>query len=307
MLTKLDMTPGLYRQLKIAIINTTLQEPYHSYGDHWVDGFQDAGCQVKVFGYDEIPTLPLGYDLYFFVEVRYNPIEIPWYACPRVLYSWDAHILGADFYRNIHNNYDKLCLASKLDVKNLQEMGVTNVFWIPEACNPKLHKDLGIERTFEIGLIGRHNSTYLRNGFSKTDFINFLNTSKYKSFFQTEIWGLPYVELMNKTTLAFDRVISHNVGTRVFEVAAMGCVPLWADSGISNINGMDDLMVPGVHYVPYADTIESLINVVDDLLKNPAKIEEIRIAAKQHVLAKHTYAHRVLSILDLFGLNIFKV
>ena len=213
MLTQADMKPGLYRQLRVAIINSTLKEPYHSYGDHWVDGFQDVGCIVDVFTYDQIPTLPVGYDFYFFVEVRYNPVEIPWYACPRALYSWDAHILGADFYRSIHKNYDKMCIASKMEVEELQSSGVTNVFWIPEACNPKLHKDLGMQRTFDIGLVGRHNETYIRQGLTKTDFINFITSSKYKNFFYTEVWGQSYVDLMNQIICAFDRVVSRNVGT----------------------------------------------------------------------------------------------
>jgi hypothetical protein len=308
MQTKEAMTPGIYRQLRVAIVNSTIPgELYHSYGDHWVDGFREAGCIVNVFRYDEIPLLPLNYDLYFFVEVRYNPITIPWYTCPRVLYSWDAHILGADFYRGLQSSFDKICLASKIDVENLKKMGVNNVVWVPEACNPKLHKDLNVPRTFDIGLVGRHNGTYLRNGLSKTDFINFLAKSKYKNFFHTEIWGQPYVDLMNQATLAFDRVITHNVGTRVFESAAMGCVPLWSDSGISNVNGMDELMKAWVHYVPYADTTDSLVNVIDNLLQQPEKIEEIRLAAKKHVLENHTYANRVLQILDELKIQCGKV
>jgi hypothetical protein len=308
MLKKEDITPGLYRRVKVAVINSTIPgEPYHSYGDHWVDGFQDAGCEVRVLRYDEVPLLPLGYDLYFFVEIRYNPESIPWYIYPRALYSWDAHILGADFYRAINGYFNKVCLASKIDVENLNKLGVNNAIWVPEACNPRLHKDLGLPRTFDIGLVGRHNGTYLRNGASKTDFINFLSKSTYKNFFHTELWGKPYVELMNEAVIAFDRTISHNVGTRVFESAAMGCVPLWSDTGISALNGMNELMQDGVHYVSYADTTESITNVVDKLLQDPNRIEQIRTAAKKHVLENHTYANRVVSILNSLGIKYYDI
>ena len=302
-----SLTPGLYRQLRVAIINSSLDVPYHSYGDHWVDGFQDAGCLVSVFPYDKIPYLPVGYDLYFFVEVRYTPAEIPWYACPRVLYSWDAHILGTDYYKQIAGHYDKICLASKIVVEELKNSGISNAMWVPEACNPRLHKDLGIERPYEIGLVGRHNDTYIRQGLSKSDFIKFLETSKYKSFFKTEIWGNEYVNLMNQSILAFDRTITNNVGTRVFESAAMGCVPLWSDQGISDQNGMSELMTPGLHYASYNDTIDGLIEVVDDILSHPDKAKFIIENAKKHVLTNHTYAHRAKQVLEAFSAPFFQV
>jgi len=301
------MSKGLYRQLRVAVINSSLDIPYHSYGDHWVDGFQQAGCLVTVIPYDKIPYIPVGYDLYFFVEVRYLPSEIPWFVSPRVLYSWDGHILGADYYKQIYTNYDKLCIASKVIVEELKNNGVPNAMWVPEACNPIIHKDLGLNRPYEIGLVGRHNETYVRQKLSKSDFINYLETSKYKNFFKTEIWGNEYVNLMNQSILAFDRVISHNIGTRVFESAAMGCVPLWADSGISHINGMEELMTAGVHYASYNDTIDGLIEVVDDLLSNPEKAKLIASEAKKHVLANHTYANRAKQILESFDLAFYEV
>lgn len=292
----------LYRQLRIAVINSTLKEPYHSYGDHWVDGFRDAGCLVDVYKYDAIPTLPLKYDLYFFVEVRYKPEEIPWYVYPRVLYSWDSHIMGVDFFKYASRHFNKIFLASKIDVDALNGSNIENVHWIPEAYNPRLHRDLNIPRVYKIGIVGRHNETYLRSGYSKTDFLNFLISSGYENFFKTEIWGEPYVELMNQTVLAFDRTIGHNIGTRIFESAAMGCVPLWSESGISKANGLEQLMEPWVHYMPYKDTIDSLKEVIDYLFSHPDQISFIRANAKEHVLERHTYAHRVIEILRYAGI-----
>ena len=293
----------LYRQLRVAVINSTLDVPYHSYGDHWVDGFKDAGCKVDVFRYDQIPTLPIGYDLYFFVEIRYKPETIPWYVSPRVLYSWDAHIVGAECFKSFSVNYDKIYLASKIDVDSSNKDGIKNIEWVPEACNPRLHTDLCLDRIYEVGLVGRHNDTYKRKEYCKSDFISFLNTSKYTNFFKTEIWGESYIRIMNQALLAFDRTISYNVGTRVFESAAMGCVPLWSESGVTNDNGMSSLMKPWLHYAPYMDTIDSLIDTINFLLSHPDKIEIIRANARQHVLDNHTYAHRAVQILESMGIQ----
>lgn len=293
----IDEVCGMYRKVRVAIINSPLDTKYHSYGDHWVDGFQDAGCTVDVYGYKEIQTLPLDYDLYFFVEVRYNPHSIPWFITPRVLYSWDAHVLGTDYYKDFAHKFDTIYLASKIDVESLVEMGLENFKWLPEACNPRLHKNKGLERDVDIGFVGHGNSNRIRNGKTKDAFLGWLQHSKHKEALNHDSWGESYVDFMNKAKIAFDRVIAHNVGTRVFESAAMGCVPLWADIGVLEECGMSQLMEPGKHYVPYDDTTEGLDKVLDNLLSNPEKMEQIAKQAQEHVLANHTYAHRAKEVI----------
>lgn len=75
---------------KIAFINNTLIPKYFSYGDYWEDAFRATGHQVDVFKYEEISTLPPGYDLYFFIEAngRYDVSQIP-DVHPKVLYTQD--------------------------------------------------------------------------------------------------------------------------------------------------------------------------------------------------------------------------
>lgn len=292
------LTTGLFRKLRVAIINNPLEQKYHSYGDHWVDGFEDAGCDVTVYPYENIKTLPLGFDLYFFVEVRYNPAMIPWHVSPRVMYSWDSHILGTEYYQPISKRFDTIYLASKIDAEKLVEIGCPNVRWLPEACNPRIHKDLGCERSIDVGFVGRGNHNRKRKGLSKDDFLLWL---KEKSSFRTLIdhdrWGESYSEIMNSSKIAFDRVIAHNVGTRVFEAAAFGCVPLWAESGIRKECGMEELMEPGKHYVPYEDTIEGLEKVISGLLENKERLSVIAKQAREYVGANHTYAHRARTVL----------
>lgn len=297
---------SLYRRLRIAIINSSLDSPYHSYGDHWLDGFRDAGCNVDVYKYEDIVYIPFGYDLYFFVEIRYDPNIIPWYISPRVLYSWDAHILGPDYYKLHVGRFDTLYLASKIDVNRINSEGINNVRWLPEACNPRVHKDLNLPRTVDIGFVGRGNHERPRSGFTKDDFIAWIKSSPYKTVVNQDVWGSDYVSIMNQAKLAFDRVIAHNVGTRIFESAAMGCVPLWADSGVTSECGILDLMTPYEHYVPYNDTIDGISSVISELLNDQNKIDTISMKAKKHVLQNHTYAVRALSVIKDHVKNIYE-
>lgn len=290
---------GLYRKIRVAIINSSLECKYHSYGDHWVDGFEDAGCDVQVFRYEEIKYIPIHFDLYFFVEIRYDPKKIPWCLTPRVVYSWDAHILGASYYESVSSRFDTVYLASKIDAEQLNQSGYENVKWLPEACNPRIHKDQGEQRSIDIGFVGKGNGQRKRKGYSKDDFLKWIDKSAYRTIITRDKWGEDYTEVMNSARIAFDRVIAHNVGTRVFESAAMGCVPLWADSGIREQCGMSQLMEPWKHYVPYADTVEDLEKTLNLLFENKeSSLDRIAAKAKEHVLKHHTYAHRAREVLS---------
>lgn len=74
---------------RIAFINNTLIPKYLSYGDYWVDAFKASGHSVTEYRYEDIPTLPDDYDIYFFIEAgyRYRPEAIPAGAHPRVIYT----------------------------------------------------------------------------------------------------------------------------------------------------------------------------------------------------------------------------
>lgn len=72
---------------KVAFINDTLLTKYASYGDYWLEKFRFAGYQVDEFRYEDVPYLPAGYDLYFFIEVRYSSENISDVARPRILHT----------------------------------------------------------------------------------------------------------------------------------------------------------------------------------------------------------------------------
>lgn len=288
----------IYRKLRVAIINSTLSKPYWSYGDHWVDGFKDAGCDVKVFRYEQIPHLPPHYDLYFFVELRFQPDAIPWYIFPRALYSWDAHVSGAGFYEPLHRHFDKIFLASKIDTEELQKIHPKKFSWLPEACNPRVHSNLNKDRPNYLGYIGNPDARFKRNGKYKNNFLNYLK-EKRGLFYDKDIYGQQYTNAINSIKVMFDRTIAHNVGTRIFESGCAGCCTLWSKA--QKNTGIDELLIENVHYITYDDTIEGLERVLDSL--DDAKIKKVACAAEKYVLQHHTYAHRVRQLIKDIGIN----
>lgn len=289
---------SLYKKLSVAVINSSLPEPYNSYGDHWIDGFTDAGCDVTVIPYDQIEYIPPKFDLYFFVEIRYDIGKIPWYLNPRVVYSWDSHVMDIGVWETYAKYFDWVILASKIDADSLIRLGTKNAAWVPEACNPRIHRNLHLDRSEKLGFVGNRNNSLIRHGYTKDDFLN-----HFMPYQKTLAFGDLYTIEQNKIKIMFDRTIAHNIGTRIFESSAAGCVPLWSKAGYDN--GIDELLTEGVHYISYDDTIEGLEKVLNDLTEE--RMNKIACMAEKHVLKNHTYAHRALQVLETVGIKPIRV
>lgn len=284
----------IYREFRVAVINNTLEKPYWSYGDHWVDGFKDAGCHVEVFKYEQIPHLPPNFDLYFFVELRYDPSTIPWFVYPRVFYSWDSHVSDLSQYEILAGCFNKVLLANKIDVQTLSEKTPDKFVWVPEACNPRVHTNLHKDRTHFLGYIGNPDARLQRNGRFKDDFLSWLKENR-GLFYAKDFYGPEYTALLNNIKVMFDRTIGHNVGTRIFESGCAGCCPLWSKAGFNN--GIEELLTENVHYIAYNDTLEGLVEVLDNLTEE--NIKNVAQAAEKNAKEYHTYAHRARKIIEI--------
>ena len=293
----------LVRGVRVAFINSTLDIPYWSYGDLYRDGWIDSGCEVTQFKYEEIANIPSTYDLYYFHEIRYNPAEIPWHLNPRVLLSFDGHMLDTNTHKHYAQYFDRVYLNSKIDAEAVNIP--YKVKWMPEGCNPRIHKDLGLERKYDVGFIGSPDSILsMRNGYSRLNFMDYLSTQDGFTYFNTlRVYGEDYNACLNQYRISLDRTIKANVGTRLWECLAAGTLPLWSRIKDHDNSGIDSLLIDGVHYMSYNDTLEDFKDKLRYLLDHPEVVKKIVSAGKKEVLSKHTYAHRCLSILDDCGIK----
>lgn len=294
------------RNVKVAVINSSLEIPYHSYGDHWVDGWNDpsVGVEVKVFKYEEIYTIPPDFDLYFFVEVRYKPRQIPWYLYPRVLWTWDSHLISEESLTGYAKSFSRVYLATKKEADSLKEKGHLTFKWLPEAYNPRVHTlNLSLERPMGIGYITNPSSKPSRNGMCKNDYIHKLNSSPYDFRHVREVFGERYAEEMHKYLFTLDWPVGTNVGTRMFEASAMGTVVIRSLPEIGKGNGIELNFKEGVHFIGFDDTLEGLLKALDFAMdeSNSHTIEEMRRAAYDNV-REQTYANRCIQVLEDFGL-----
>ena len=109
--------------------------------------------------------------------------------------------------------------------------------------------------------------------------------------------GQAYFDDMARTysaaRIAFNRSIRNDINMRVFEAVACGSMLMTND--LSD-NGLAELFRDGVHLATYRDG-DDLLDKLAFYLEREALRERIAAAGRAEAIAKHTYAHRMETIL----------
>lgn len=159
--------------------------------------------------------------------------------------------------------------------------------FLPHACDPDLHKPLGLEPEYDIVMAGSMSSIYTER--------KRLTQLLRDNFSVLEIepgYGEGYNVALNQGKLIFNRSLSdRNIPMRFFEGMAVGAL-LCNDTG-----NLDSLATPFVHFIPYT-TDENLITNARKYLENDELRKELATNAQKHALKHHTYKHRVETILS---------
>ena len=119
--------------------------------------------------------------------------------------------------------------------------------------------------------------------------------------FRSTYAGRAYFEEMariySSARLVFNRSIKNDVNMRVFEAVACGSLLLTNDLAE---NGQTELLRDGVHLATYREP-EELLDKAVYYLEHEATRERIADAGMGEAVARHTYRHRMQSILDQVG------
>ena len=106
----------------IALINNTLSQKFLSYGDKVLEDLRLSGYEVEEFRYEDIDILPQGFDIYLFIEVRYDAEQIS-KVSPLVLYTKEPQPL------NNLPHFDLIISENKENAKVLFDRGFVNVIY----------------------------------------------------------------------------------------------------------------------------------------------------------------------------------
>jgi hypothetical protein len=232
-------------------------------------------------------------ELMLFIEggtMRLLPTGLENLSCLTAWYGIDTHMDYAKHLR-IGRLFDVTFIAQKEFVEKLHSDGLQQVHWLPLGFAPELMPSSMPARTIDIAYVGSNNVvanpqrhvllSALQREFSST---------RFGPATPQEMGGI-----YASARMVFNRSVKNDVNMRFFEAAGSGAVLV---TGPVVDNGVEALFEEGKHYVVYHDEA-SLLNVVRDLLADPARCATMGETARQHVLACHTYCHRAASLLKV--------
>ncbi len=229
--------------------------------------------------------LRTGFDLYLNIDdgLRHH---LPADCRPSVFWAIDTH-LDFDRCREKAPRFDLVFAAQRDGVDLLRGIGVRSASWLPLACDPGVHrKHDDVAKQYDVAFVG--------NVFPgpRAELLGIIQRRYRNSFV-----GQRYFEEMacaySAARIVFNRSIRNDVNMRVFEGVACGSLLMTNDL---SENGLAELFRDGVQLATFRDG-DDLVDKLAFYLEREALRERIAAAGLAETIAKHTYAHRMETIL----------
>jgi O-antigen biosynthesis protein len=230
------------------------------------------------------------FDLFVFIDdgLAY---PIPEQCRPAVWWAIDTHL---NFDRSLEKarSADWIFAAQRDGAERLRECSVAAASWLPLACDPGIHGRQKVANQYDIAFIG-----HVFPG-PRRDLLQSLQAR-----YPRTLVGQHYFEEMARrysaSHVVFNRSIQNDINMRVFEALCSGSLLVTNDL---SENGLAELFRDGEHLVNYACE-EELHDKLTFYLAHSELRGRIARAGREEVLAKHTYRHRMETILKLVRRN----
>jgi len=276
-------------------------------GYHLERAFRSLGHQVSYIGlpaagrpgYNNsvsvgaaIATLPETPTLYLWIDPagRYFPPGLADLPIPTACYLIDVHL--GRWRQQAARFFDAVFVAQKDCVDAYRcAVGHEQVYWLPLAAAPDVHRDHHLPRIYEVGFVG--NIAVAHRGTARARRLKLLaerfHTNDFYRAYTPEEVGRVY----SQSQIVFNTSIAGDVTMRVFEGAACGALVLTDLAA----NGLDELFDTRREIVTYTDDAD-LLDKMAYYLAHADEREEIARAGQHRALTEHTYPHRVARLLE---------
>lgn len=246
--------------------------------------------EVRHFWLKDAERIGRDFDFYLRIDHGDYKYDLPPCLRPSAFYAVDTHLKKP--YRKIREqaaHYDFIFCAQKEGAEKLKKETGINAFWVPLGCDPAVHKNLNLNRRFDIAFVGTDGKNNPRVELLK------LLACKYPNSFIGRADYRLMANLYGSAKIAFNYSIANDVNMRIFE--AMACGTMMVTNRIKN-NGFEELFIAGKHLVTYKDKHE-LLKLIDYYLTRDNQREKIAAEGCELVLSRHTYRDRVNALLDI--------
>ncbi len=204
-----------------------------------------------------------------------------------VFHCWALH--RADRGRAFDHNF-----VPQPDFVNRWRERGARTHWLPHAADPDYFRPYDLPEEYDIGFLGK---TYPGSHDERRRLLDLL-AARCALHYPLDRYFDEASRAYARCRLVFNRSSSlGDLNQRPFEAMACGRLVLTDRIG----NGLPDLFRDREHLVMYGDDRE-LCEAVEHYLAHPDERRRIAAAGRREVLARHTYAHRMDTIIrTVFG------
>ena len=232
---------------------------------------------------DRIPRT--GFDLYLFIDDGLRH-PIPADLRPAAWWAIDTHL---DFEWGLQQSRraDFVFAAQRDGAECLQGEGIENALWLPLGCDPATHRPLDLPKIHDLCFVG-----HLFPG-PRGELVELLR-SRFAKMFVGQRFFREMAATYSESRIVFNRSLQNDINMRVFE--ALGCRGFLLTNDLQE-NGQETLFHDDVHLATYRDPDE-LLEKAQFYLENESLREQIAVAGHAEVIARHTYSHRMRTLLE---------
>ena len=167
---------------------------------------------------------------------------------------------------------------------------------MPFAADPETtYQDKSIKKIYDIGFVGGVKGTERGEILDKLS--KQFKLSDYHKFYQPR----EMAKIYNQSKIVFNQSIVHTMNMRIFE--ALSCGSLLLTERVKD--GQDELFKHGKHLVAYSKN-DNLVEIIKYYLFHDKERERIAEAGHNLFVSKHTYGHRVQTILETIKRNNYR-
>lgn len=226
-------------------------------------------------------------DLYLWVDsvgrFSHLPQHLEALPCPTACYLIDAHF-NPQYYWQYAASFDYLFVA-QLNVLEFFRSQHPRSYWLPLACDPDLHRDHGISRSYPVGFVGGMNSNRER----LLTKINSVAPVQYERCYLEDM-----ARVFSASKIGFNHASLNDLNMRFFELPSTGALQLFSQTVGS---GQELLFKDGEEIAIYTE--ENLSELVRYYLEHDTVRNQVAQRGKMMVHAAHTYDHRVEDLLSI--------
>ncbi len=278
--------------MKLALIFNKERED--TVGCYFERAVKKLGIPLDHYWTKDGKAIPKGYDLYLRIDHGDYKYDISADLRPSAFYAVDTHLDKP--YLKIKEqavHYDHVFCAQKNGADKLKRDTGVNAVWVPIGCDPEKHKNLRLEKKFDVAFVGTEGKKNLRGELLK------MLACRYRNSFIGKAESALLSNIYSSAKIGFNYSINNDINMRIFEILSCGGLLI---TNFIKENGFEELFSDGENVVVYHNPDE-LFKKIDYYLAHHQERKRISDEGYKLAINHYTYLHRFKEMLSYIQLT----